>query len=158
MLSRRSVIETSAKSPIAAAISSAATALEPFVDLLAFQIDQAQRMHAGRPFGVGCVSDRPFDVRDANGRLGEHGCALLCRRAEELKAVCRRPETHSQLLHAAGMRARPVEVLNKNDTLPSRQTASIRLGIAGRRVNPMTIPGADRDRRNILSNRRNFCQ
>jgi hypothetical protein len=51
-----------------------------------------------------------------------------------------------------------VEVLNKNDTLPSRQTASIRLGIAGRRVNPMTIPVADRDRRNILSNRRNFCQ
>ena len=105
MLSPRSVIETSAKSPIAAVISSAATALEPFVDLLAVQIDQAQRMHAGRPFGVGCVSDRPFDVRGADGRLVEHGCALLCRRTEELKAVCRRPETHSQLLHGARMRA-----------------------------------------------------
>jgi hypothetical protein len=105
MLSPRSVIETSAKSPIAAVISSAATALEPFIDLLAVQIDQAQRMHAGRPFGVGCVPDRPFDVRGADGRLVEHGCALLCRRTEELKAVCRRPETHSQLLYGAGMRA-----------------------------------------------------
>ena len=52
MLSRRSVIETSAKCPIAAAIRSAAIGLEPFVDLLAVQIDQAQRIRAGRPFGV----------------------------------------------------------------------------------------------------------
>ena len=97
MLSRRSVMETSAKSPIAAAISSATIGLEPFVDLLAVQIDQAQRMRAGRPFGVACVSDRPFDVRGADGRLGEHGCAPFCRRAEELEAVCRRPRAiHSQ--------------------------------------------------------------
>ena len=91
MLSRRCVIETSAKSPIATAISSAATGLEPFADLLAVQIDQEQRMHVGRPFGVGCVSDRPFNVRDADDRLIKHGCALPCRRAEELKAVYRRP-------------------------------------------------------------------
>jgi hypothetical protein len=53
-------------------------------------------MRAGRPFGVACVSDRPFDVRGADGRLGEHGCAPLCRRAEEPEAVCRQPEIHSQ--------------------------------------------------------------
>jgi hypothetical protein len=96
MLSRRGVIETSAKSMIGAAINSAATALEPFVDLLAVQIDQAQRMRVGRPFGVACLSDRPFNVRGVDGRFSEHGFAQLCRRTEELKAVCPPHETHSQ--------------------------------------------------------------
>jgi hypothetical protein len=123
MLSRRCVIETSAKSPIATAISSAATGLEPFADLLAVQIDQAQRMHVGRPFGVGCVSDRPFNVRDADDRLIKHGCALPCRRAEELKAVYRRPKTHPQLLHAASCEHVPRR-RSENNTLPSRQTGS----------------------------------
>jgi hypothetical protein len=77
-------------------MSSATIGLEPFVDLLAVQIDQAQRMRAGRPFGIVCGSDRPFDVRGADGRLGEHGCAPFCRRAEEPEAVCRQPEIHSQ--------------------------------------------------------------
>jgi hypothetical protein len=66
---------------IAAAIGSAAARLKPFVDLLAVQIDQAQRMRAGRPFGVACLSVRPFNARGADGGFSEHGFAKLCRRA-----------------------------------------------------------------------------
>jgi hypothetical protein len=86
---RRSVIDTSTKIPIGAAISSAAIGLEPFVDRLAVEIDQAQRVCAGRPFGVACASDRPFDIRGTDGRFCEHGCAPFGRRTEELKTVCR---------------------------------------------------------------------
>jgi hypothetical protein len=60
-------------------------------------------LSGNQQFGVGCVSDRPFDVRGADGRLVKHGCALFCRTTDELKAVCRH----------AGMRARPAAALRK---------------------------------------------
>jgi hypothetical protein len=93
-------------------------------------------MRAGRPFGVACVSDRRFDVRGTDGRFSELRPSLSERRGTEGGMSPTRDSI--SLLHAAAMRARPAAVLRKRHAaLAADGFLVIRLGTAGRRVNPM---------------------